>query len=146
VTFKGSVAGSDSITATYAGDSSHQSSSASTTVKVNAVKPTATTSKASGVKRTSATLHGSVKAGGAKTTYYFEYGTTTGFGSKTAKHTLKAGNTTKHVSAALKGLKPGTTYHFRLVAKNAKGTVHGKTLTFKTAAAKKTTTSPVFTG
>lgn len=74
-----------------------------------------------------------MNAGGAKTTYYFEYGTSTSYGSKTAKRTLKAGDTAKRVSARIQGLKPGTTYHFRLVAKNSSGSVKGKDVTFTTA-------------
>jgi phosphodiesterase/alkaline phosphatase D-like protein len=141
VKFKGSTAGSSTIKAKYAGDSTHLVSSGKTTVKIKAVKPTVTTRKASGVKSTSASLHGSVKPGGAKTTYYFEYGTSKSYGSKTTKRTLKAGDTTKRVAAVIKGLKPGTTYHFRLVAKNSAGAVHGRDVTFTTAS-----TSPVFTG
>jgi hypothetical protein len=141
VKFKGSTAGSSTITATYVGDSTHQGSSGKTKVKVKAVKPVVTTRKASGVKSTSATLHGSVKPGGAKTTYFFEYGTTKSYGAKSAKHTLKAGDTTRSVAAVIKRLKPGTKYHFRLVAKNSAGTAHGKDVTFTTASS-----SPVFTG
>ncbi len=141
VKFKGSTVGSSTITATYGGDTTHQGSSGKTAVKVKAVKPTVTTKKASGVKSTSATLHGSVKPGGAKTTYFFEFGTSKSYGSKTGKHTLKAGDTTRSVAAVIKGLKPGTKYHFRLVAKNSAGTVNGKDVTFTTAS-----TSPVFTG
>ncbi len=109
-----------------------------------APKPKAVTHKASGVKSTSAKLHGSVNPEGLKTTYNFEYGTTKSFGKTTAKHSLKAGTSAKGVSAAIKGLKPNTTYHFRVVAKNASGTADGKDLTFKTA--KAAAVAPVFTG
>jgi hypothetical protein len=47
---------------------------------------------------------------------------------------LKAGDTSRSVSALIKGLKPGTTYHFRLVARNSAGTVDGQDVTFTTAA------------
>lgn len=145
MTFTGSVAGSQTITATYAGDTTHQGSNGQSTIQVTAVKPTVTTKKASGVKRTSATLHGSIKPGGATTTYYFEYGTSKSYGKKTGKHTLKAGVSLKSVGLTIRGLKPGTKYHFRLVAKNAAGTVRGKDVTLTTRAAA-AATAPKFTG
>lgn len=104
------------------------------TLTVKAAKPKLKTNSAGSVKGTSATLHGSVNAGGAKTTYYFEYGTSMAYGSKTAKRTLKPGDATKRVSVKIKGLKPGTTYHFRVLAKNSAGSAKGKDRTFTTAA------------
>ncbi len=37
----------------------------------------------------------------------------------------------------VKGLKPGTTYHFRILAKNAAGTSNGTYVKFKTPKAKR---------
>jgi hypothetical protein len=56
------------------------------------------------------------------TTYHFEYGATTSYGSLTADASLPAGVDPLPVSAALDGLVAGTTYHVRLVATNADGT------------------------
>ena len=85
------------------------------------------------VTQTSATLTGTVDPNGLQTTYYYEYGTAAG------KYTARtgpadAGSGTKPVAAAagLTGLTPATTYHFRLVATNAKGTTTGNDHAFKT--------------
>jgi phosphodiesterase/alkaline phosphatase D-like protein len=108
-----------------------------------APKPTATTHKATGVKSTSATVHGSVNGHGLATTYRFQWGTSKHYGHQTSSHKMKASSSAKSVAALLRGLKPGTRYHFRVVAKNASGTALGKDMTFKTKAA---ASGPVFTG
>jgi hypothetical protein len=84
----------------------------------------------SSVTTTGATLHGQVHPGGRETKWFFEYGPTVAYGSKTADHKIgeKAGTTP--VSATLSGLEPGTTYHFRLYAKNKEGTTRSADQTF----------------
>ena len=94
--------------------------------------PTATTLAAEGFKETEATLKGTVNPGGEATEYFFEYGTGTGYGQKTEKATLLASGGNQGVSATLKGLTPGTEYHFRLVAKNKQGPAEGLDHSFKT--------------
>ncbi len=94
--------------------------------------PTATTLAAEGFKETEATLKGTVNPGGEATEYFFEYGTDTGYGQKTEKATLLASGGNQGVSATLKGLTPGTEYHFRLVAKNNQGPAEGLDHSFKT--------------
>lgn len=86
--------------------------------------PTATTDPATGVSNTGATLPGKVNPNGVETTYSFEFGETTGYGSRTAPRTVPVSGVPadyeeKAVSEAITGLKPNTTYHFRLVADNA---------------------------
>jgi len=44
-----------------------------------------------------------------------------------------SGTEDKKVSKLVKGLKSKTTYHFRVVAKNAGGTCEGKDTTFTTS-------------
>jgi hypothetical protein len=99
-----------------------------------AAAPTATTQPATNVTATSATLNGTVAPNGEPTTYHFEYGTTTAYGSRTPEQTV-TGNKSKKVSSTVFGLQPSTTYHFRVVATNASGTVNGADMTFRTAAA-----------
>ena len=94
--------------------------------------PTATTLAAEGLKETEATLKGTVNPGGEATEYSFEYGTDTHYGQKTATATLSVSGGNQGVSATLKGLTPGTEYHFRLVAKNKQGPAEGLDHSFKT--------------
>jgi hypothetical protein len=98
-----------------------------------ATAPVATTSAASGITSSSATLNGVVNPNKENTTYHFEYGTTTSYGSVTPNGTA-SGNATKTVNASVAGLAPSTTYHFRLVATNPSGTSNGADMTFTTAA------------
>jgi hypothetical protein len=95
----------------------------------------AVTSSATNVTLTSATLNGSVNPFGHATTWYFEYGTSTSYGSKTALQNAGSGTTAANVSAAITGLKSGRTYHYRLVAMNTAGTAQGSDITFLTATA-----------
>ena len=96
-------------------------------------KPKASTESATGVTTTAATLHGTVDAEGLDTTYYFEYGTTTSYGSKVPVWSYAIGWEFGGVSVtqALSGLTPGTVYHYRLVARSEAGIAYGedKTLT-----------------
>jgi hypothetical protein len=72
----------------------------------------------------SAVLEGSVNPRTLATTYYFQYGPTTAYGSQSTPASLPAGGTTKvKVSRAVTGILLG--YHYRLVATNADGTKDG---------------------
>ena len=90
------------------------------------------TGAASGVSQNSATIAGQVNPNGLATTYEFEYGTSTKYGSATATGSVGAGTTITRVSVTLNGLSSGTTYHYRLLATNADGTSYGADRTFKT--------------
>jgi outer membrane protein assembly factor BamB len=88
---------------------------------------------ANGVTQNTANLAGPLNPNGLPTTYHFEYGTTTNYGSQTNDQSAGAGNTDQQVSANLPlSLAPNTTYHFRLVATNAGGTTQGQDRTFTT--------------
>jgi hypothetical protein len=119
---------------------------ASVTITYTAAPPpTATTRSATGVARTSAKLHGTVNGQGLATTYWFQWGTSKHYSHTTAEH--HTGTTAKSVSALLRHLKPNTLYHFRVVARTASGTAHGKDMTFRTKPKpKKKKVKPVFTG
>jgi phosphodiesterase/alkaline phosphatase D-like protein len=103
-------------------------------VALAASGPSVTTGAASGVGATSATLTGSVNPQGQATTYHFEYGTTTAYGSSSSSGSAGNGTAPVTVSAALASLTPNTTYHYRLVASNPTGTTAGADATFTTAA------------
>jgi hypothetical protein len=96
--------------------------------------PNATTGAATRLGAHRATLHGAVNPNSASTTYHLEYGKTKKYGARTATHSAGAGSTTETEAASLRGLKPGTTYHFRIVATNAAGTTFGRDRTFSTPA------------
>jgi phosphodiesterase/alkaline phosphatase D-like protein len=97
--------------------------------------PTAVTSSASNITPTSATLNGTVDPSGRPTTWYVEYGTSTGYGTKTAAKDAGSGTGAAAVSAPVTGLTTGRTYHFRLVATNDAGTSRGSDQTFVASAA-----------
>jgi hypothetical protein len=97
-----------------------------------AAAPVATTGPATAVGSSSATVSGAVDPGGQSTTWYVEYGTSTSYGSKTAAAGVGSGTTAMSVSTHLTGLKPGTTYHYRVVAANGAGTSHGGDAVFTT--------------
>jgi len=93
--------------------------------------PAVTTNPATNVATFSASLNGTVNPHGLSTTVRFQYGTTTSYGSRTPNQT-KTGNTTQNVAAIISGLAVNTTYHFRIVATNSRGTSYGADRTFTT--------------
>jgi phosphodiesterase/alkaline phosphatase D-like protein len=97
-----------------------------------ALPPSATTGSASRVGPTSATVSGTANPNGLATTVLFEYGTSTSYGSRTAAQDVGSGTGNRSVAAALTGLAPGRTYHFRVVATSAAGTTSGADATFAT--------------
>lgn len=100
---------------------------------LSSAAPIVTTKPASSVKDTTATLNGSVNPNGQATSVYFEYGTSTAYGTKTAVQSAGTGTAAKNMAAAVSGLVGGATYHFRFVATNATGTIAGADVTFATA-------------
>jgi hypothetical protein len=93
-------------------------------------KPSAETKAATSIGETEATLNGTVNPKGAETKYYFEYGTTESYGTKTAEASAGSGIGNVEESKATTGLTPGTIYDYRIVATNANGTTHGENKTF----------------
>src|SRR5256714_880019 len=75
--------------------------------------PVAVTGSASGIGATAATLNGTVNPSGRATTWHFEYGTSTSYGSNTPTKDAGAGTTASGVSAQGTGLRSGRLYHFR---------------------------------
>jgi hypothetical protein len=97
--------------------------------------PTVVTGPATGISAQSATLIGSVTANAVPTSYHFEYGPTTDYGSATPATDPGAGLGALPVAATLDALSPGTTYHFRLVAQNKTGVSRGSDQSFTTLSA-----------
>jgi hypothetical protein len=94
--------------------------------------PTAVTAPASSLTANSARLNGTVTPNGLATTWYFEYGTSTRYGAKTPTRNAGKGTRPVNVSFGLSPLRTGTTYHYRLVARNAARTIRGADVTFTT--------------
>jgi hypothetical protein len=108
--------------------------------------PAPTTAAASAVASTAATANGVIPPSGTQVAYEFQYGTTTSYGQSTVPLVLPANPASENVSARIGGLKPRTTYHYRLVISisasqaTASGTLlypvaySGSDATFKTLA------------
>ena len=95
--------------------------------------PTVTTTSATSVSNSSATLNGTVNANNQSTTVTFDYGLTSSYGSTIdATPNPVTGNTPTNVSASLTGLSEGTLYHYRVKAVSTGETVYGSDLTFTT--------------
>jgi hypothetical protein len=81
---------------------------------------TATTIDATIVTINSATLNGTVNANGNTTNCYFQYGTTTSYGTQVnASPATASGTSASTETASLTGLLSSTPYHFRMAAYNA---------------------------
>jgi Tol biopolymer transport system component len=97
--------------------------------------PTVSGGEASEITNSSARISGSVNPEGTATTYQFQYGTTTSYGSvePVSPQSVGSDSTPHEVSVQLTGLSLGTTYHYRLVATGANGTSYGQDRNFKTS-------------
>lgn len=106
--------------------------------------PVATTEAATSVTAAQASLNALINPKGATTTYQFEYGKTTAYGTK-APVTAKAvglGMSAVAVTETIGSLTQGTTYHYRVVAQNALGTTQGADQNFTTPLLPQVTTGP----
>jgi hypothetical protein len=128
--------GSSSVSGTSPSYGTDTSGTPLITISYDLPGPQATTEPASSTTATGAILNGVVDPEGSQTSYQFEYGTTDAYGSLIPAAPGDVGSdTAQHsVSAAVAGLTPGTTYHFRVVATNGSGSADGGDLSFTTAA------------
>ena len=90
------------------------------------------------VLSSSAVLGGQIQPGGIETKYWFEYGPTGAYGTRTEEASAGSGDVFEGVSVQLEELEPGTLYHFRIVATNAHGTTTGEDSEFETHGGKPT--------
>jgi hypothetical protein len=97
------------------------------------------TKAASSVTYTGAHLNAAFVGTGEETHYFFEYGTSANYGSRIPlepdEESVPASTGPVQVSVPVTGLATGTTFHFRVVAKNSQGTSFGNDLEFTTPAA-----------
>jgi hypothetical protein len=95
--------------------------------------PVVSSGHATALTQTSATLTGTVNPEGEATSYSFQYGTSTAYGSQTPAASAGSGTRSVSASAPLSGLAPNTTYHYRLTATSVNGTTFGHDVAFRTA-------------
>jgi hypothetical protein len=97
------------------------------------VAPNVSTSDATLITSSGATLRGSLdyKGSAATVTVFFEYGTTTSYGSSSTAQSMSGNGA---FNAVLTGLQPNTLYHFRAKATGADGAATGADRTFTTLA------------
>lgn len=100
---------------------------------VQAAKPSVVTGGATEINAQTARLWGAIDPNSLETTYQFEYGTTSEYGSTSPAVPKSIGTEPVEAMNEIEGLKTETTYHFRLVATNADGTTVGEDRTFTTA-------------
>jgi hypothetical protein len=89
---------------------------------------------ASDVNRSTAKIEALINPAGEDTTYRFEYGPDSSYGTSFPVPDADIGSRDEEVSVSdmLTGLQPDFTYHYRVVASNASGTTEGEDRTFKT--------------
>jgi hypothetical protein len=106
-------------------------------VPVSNPAPTVTTTAATAISTTGATLNGSVNANGASTDVTFDYGTSSAYGTNAAgTPSPVTGTTATSVSLSVPSgtLTPNTQYNFRVVGASTAGTTNGSNLSFYTLA------------
>ena len=95
--------------------------------------PVVTTGTATGTVYNGTTLNGTVNSKGVATTFYFQYGLTSTYGTATAGQAAGSGTSAAPCSTVITGgLSASTTYHYRIVATNGSRTTYGSGKTFKT--------------
>ena len=100
--------------------------------------PLAETRHASDITTDSVNLNGTAYANGFNTTYYFQYGLTTAYGSTTPMDDVSIDSL---VTTVVSGLTENSIYHFRLVAVSAHGTSYGEDRTFRSVSPPITSTA-----
>ena len=91
---------------------------------------------------TTAMLRGAPNPEGQPAQAWFEYGTTSAYGSRTPGQSLGSGSVPVPISALVSGLAPDTTYHVRLDVQSASATVVGPDSSFTTSTGPTTSTLP----
>lgn len=132
--YNGSGSGTKYLTTTAAGNPNSQ---------ITNGPPSVTTTAATAISSSGATLHGTVNANGISTTVTFDFGLTTGYGTiYTAAESPVSGNSITGVSYVIPGgLLPNTLYHYRAVGVNTAGSTNGLDMTFTTSAIAPTVTT-----
>lgn len=127
--------GSGSYTSTSTSGGTSSSGNSSTTNR-----PDVATESARDINYTSALLQATARVNAGSATVWFEYGTRTDTLTNTTRsQILNVG--TPGVSESITGLTAGTTYFYRVVARNENGVSFGAVKSFKTLSKKVVATS-----
>ncbi len=102
--------------------------------------PTVETNSNFSASTSTVSLTGLVTPNGLQTSYWFEYGESTGLINRTPQQSIGSGFYAISAPAYITGLRANTSYSYRLMASNNLGTAYGNTYSFKT------NTSPVPNG
>ena len=94
--------------------------------------PTVTTDAASAIAATAATLNATINPNGLSTTLYFDYGTTTAYGSTVTYGGVGSGTAPVNAGAPVSGLTCATLYYFRARGASSAGIGLGANGTFTT--------------
>lgn len=109
----------------------------------NAIFPLVTTTPASNVGSSTATLNGTINPQGLVTSYHFDYGLSSlNLSDTTPTMSAGSGTTTLNVSAEIAGLQSNKRYYFRLVGQYSAGSLPGTTLNFTTVSTPTLTVTP----
>jgi uncharacterized repeat protein (TIGR01451 family) len=119
------------VVASNSGGPAQGNDASFTTLPASQSPPSATTNAATNITSSGGQLNGTVNPNGASTSAYFEYGTTTSYGSQSGPTTL-SGTSPIGIQATLSSAPPNTTYHYRVVASNSGGPVQGNDASFTT--------------
>ncbi len=99
------------------------------------IAPTVTATSVIDLNLFTATLRAQINPNTLETTYHFEYGLedcAVSACTSTAGGTIAPNHKPVGVAEEIEGLQPGTTYHYRVVAENAKGVTEGPDKIFTT--------------
>jgi hypothetical protein len=96
--------------------------------------PTIDSESVKNVEVTVASLHAKINPNESATTYHFEYGPTTSYGTSVPIPDSHIGSGFEDVAVSqfLSGLQAGASYHYRVVATNTEGSIDGSDLIFRT--------------
>ena len=95
-------------------------------------KPSAITKSVANKTHNSVTINGKANPNYLATDVRFNYGLTSSYSTNTTWQSIGNGDDFVNKSVNLNGLTPGTTYHYRVEAKNIEGVSYGEDSTFTT--------------
>jgi hypothetical protein len=102
-------------------------------VALAASSPTVSTGPAKSISNTAESLTGTINPNGNQTGYVFQYGLTNAYGLGSASHSAGGGTKPVNAAATIRGLTPGTLYHYRIAALSRAGGAEGRDRTFTTS-------------